>query len=96
MGPWSLRRAAASELTLPLGLFPPLTLAFFAEVIWSVYLTFPFSLIFSLKSSNPELLPLQSAKNLLKFLGSKPPRLYSSESAFSPSSPGNYEVGGIL
>lgn len=89
MGLWAPRSAAVSELALPLGLFLLLILAFFPEVIWSVGLTLLFSLIFSLKSSNSGLLSRQSAKNPLLLLGSKPPRLYSPESAFSLSSPGN-------
>lgn len=55
-------------LSLPPGLLLWLTLACLTDVIWSVCLVLPFSLIFSLKAFNPEILSLQSAKNLQKLL----------------------------
>lgn len=55
MGPWAPRRIAVSELTLPLGLFLLLILAFFPEVIWSV------SLFFSLGSFLSSLLTQASS-----------------------------------
>lgn len=89
-GPWAAQPQPGAYL--PAWDFPFINSCILRRSHW-VFLILPFSLIFSPKSP-PGILSLQNTRDLLKLLGSKPLRLYSSESAFPPSALGNFEVSG--